>query len=61
MALYQCKLMVLHSAYLIETKQPFAAVSMTKFFVANTLWKVLDQAIQRARRAGYSSDTRSSR
>jgi acyl-CoA dehydrogenase len=58
MALYQCKLMVLHSAYLIETKQPFRQeVSMTKFFVANTLWKVLDQAIQVHGALGYSSDT----
>jgi acyl-CoA dehydrogenase len=58
MALYQCKLMVLHSAYLIETKQPFRQeVSMTKFFVANTLWKVLDQAIQVHGALGFSSDT----
>lgn len=58
LALYQCKLMVLHSAYLIETKQPFRQeVSMTKFFVANTLWKVLDQAIQVHGALGFSSDT----
>jgi len=58
LALYQCKLMVLHSAYLIESKQPFRQeVSMTKFFVANTLWKVLDQAIQVHGALGYSSDT----
>ena len=30
---------------------------MTKFFVANTLWKVLDQAIQVHGALGYSSDT----
>jgi acyl-CoA dehydrogenase len=58
LALYQCKLMVLHSAYLIEAKMPFRQeVSMTKFFVANTLWKVLDQAIQVHGALGYSSDT----
>ena len=58
LALYQCKLMVLHSAYLIEAKMPFRQeVSMTKFFVANTLWRVIDQAIQVHGALGYSSDT----
>jgi acyl-CoA dehydrogenase len=58
LALYQCKLMVLHSAYLIENKMPFRQeVSMTKFFVANTLWKVIDSAIQVHGALGYSSDT----
>jgi acyl-CoA dehydrogenase len=58
LALYQCKLMVLHSAYLIEAKLPFRQeVSMTKFFVANTLWKVVDAAIQVHGALGYSWDT----
>jgi acyl-CoA dehydrogenase len=58
MALYQCKLMVLHSAYLIENKMPFRQeVSMTKYFVANTLWNVVDAAIQVHGALGYSSDT----
>ena len=58
LALYQCKLMVLHSAYLIENKMPFRQeVSMTKYFVANTLWNVVDAAIQVHGALGYSSDT----
>ncbi len=58
LALYQCKLMVLHSAYLIEAKLPFRQeVSMTKLFVANTLWRVVDAAIQVHGALGYSSDT----
>jgi acyl-CoA dehydrogenase len=57
--LYQCKLMVLHSAYLIEAKKPFRQeVSMTKYWVANTLWRVIDRAIQIHGALGYSTDTR---
>ncbi len=56
--LYQCKLMVLHSAYLIENKLPFRQeISMTKYHVANTLWKVVDRAIQVHGALGYSTDT----
>lgn len=59
LALYQCKLMVLHSAYLIEGGKPFRnEVSMTKFFVARTLWKVVDEALQVHGALGYSQDTR---
>ncbi len=56
--LYQCKLMVLHSAYLIEKGLPFRnEVSMTKHHVANTLWRVIDRAIQGHGALGYSTDT----
>lgn len=56
--LYQAKLMVLHSAYLIENKLPFRhEVSMTKYHVANTLWRILDRAIQVHGALGFSSDT----
>ena len=56
--LYQCKLMVLHSAYLIENKLLFRQeVSMTKHHVANTLWRGVDRAIQVHGALGYSTDT----
>jgi acyl-CoA dehydrogenase len=56
--LYQSKLMVLHSAWLIESGQPFRnEVSMTKYHVANTLWRVVDRAIQVHGALGYSTDT----
>ncbi|MGH7246789.1 MAG: acyl-CoA dehydrogenase family protein, partial [Pseudomonadota bacterium] len=58
MELYQCKLMVLHSAYLIENKLPFRQeVSMAKHHVANTLWRICDRAIQVHGALGYSTDT----
>jgi acyl-CoA dehydrogenase len=58
MELYQCKLMTLHSAYLIDRGMPFRnEVSMTKHHVANTLWRVIDRAIQVHGALGYSSDT----
>ncbi len=58
MELYQCKLMVLHSAYLIEKKLPFRQeVSMAKHHVANTLWRICDRAIQVHGALGYSTDT----
>jgi acyl-CoA dehydrogenase len=58
MELYQSKLMVLHSAYLIENKLPFRQeVSMAKHHVANTLWRVVDRAIQIHGALGYSTDT----
>jgi len=58
MELYQCKLMVLHSAYLIDKGMPFRnEVSMAKHHVANTLWRVVDRAIQVHGALGYSTDT----
>ncbi len=58
MELYQCKLMVLHAAYRIENGLPFKTeVSMTKHFVANSLWRIVDRAIQVHGALGYSSDT----
>jgi acyl-CoA dehydrogenase len=58
MELYQSKLMVLHSAYLIENKLPFRQeVSMAKHHVANALWRIVDRAIQIHGALGYSTDT----
>jgi acyl-CoA dehydrogenase len=56
--LYQCKLMVLHAAFLIDEGHDFKAqVSMAKHFVANTLWRVIDRAIQVHGALGYSKDS----
>jgi acyl-CoA dehydrogenase len=56
--LYQCKLMVLHAAYRIENGLPFKTeVSMAKHFVANSLWRIIDRAIQVHGALGYSTDT----
>ncbi len=50
--------MVLHAAYLIENGMPFRhEVAMAKHHVANTLWKVVDRAIQVHGALGYSTDT----
>jgi acyl-CoA dehydrogenase len=58
MELYQGKLMVLHAAYRIEHKLDFTAeVSMAKHFVANSLWRIIDRAIQVHGALGYSTDT----
>jgi len=58
MELYSAKLMVLHAAYLIEKGMPFRQeVSMAKHHVANTLWRVVDRAIQVHGALGYSTDT----
>jgi acyl-CoA dehydrogenase len=58
MELYQCKLMVLHAAYKVEHGMDFVAeVSMAKHFVANSLWKIIDRAIQVHGALGYSTDT----
>ncbi|MEY2740698.1 MAG: acyl-CoA dehydrogenase family protein [Ilumatobacteraceae bacterium] len=58
MELYQCKLMVLHAAYRIERGLPFTSeVSMAKHFVANSLWRIVDRAIQVHGALGYSTDT----
>jgi acyl-CoA dehydrogenase len=57
--LYQCKLMVLHAAYKIDRKEDFKSeVSMTKHFVANSLNRIIDRAIQVHGALGYSKDTR---
>jgi len=58
MELYQAKLMVLHAAYRLENGLSFKTeVSMAKHFVANTLWRVVDRAIQVHGALGYSTDT----
>jgi acyl-CoA dehydrogenase len=58
MELYQCKLMVLHAAYLIDAGIDFKTeVSMAKHFVANSLWRIIDRAIQVHGALGYSTDT----
>jgi len=56
--LYQAKLMVLHAAYRIEHGLEFATqVSMAKHHVANTLWRVIDRAVQVHGALGYSKDS----
>jgi acyl-CoA dehydrogenase len=56
--LYQCKLMVLHAAYKIDRKEDFKSeVSMAKHFVANSLNRIIDRAIQVHGALGYSKDT----
>jgi len=58
MEIYTGKLMVLHAAYKIENKMEFRQeVSMAKVHVANTLWKVIDRAIQVHGALGVSTDT----
>ncbi len=64
MELYQCKLMVLHAAYLIDLSQADGGatdfkseVSMAKHFVANSLWRIVDRSIQVHGALGYSTDT----
>jgi acyl-CoA dehydrogenase len=58
MELYAAKLMVLHAAYKIENGLEFKQeVSMAKHHVANTLWRVVDRAIQVHGALGYSTDT----
>jgi acyl-CoA dehydrogenase len=58
MELYASKLMVLHAAYKIEHKLEFKAeVSYAKHYVANTLWRVLDRAVQVHGALGYSKDS----
>jgi acyl-CoA dehydrogenase len=58
MELYAAKLMVLHAAYKIENEMPFRQeVSFAKHHVANTLWKIVDRAIQVHGALGYSQDT----
>ena len=58
MELYAAKLMVLHAAYKIERKQDFKAeVSYARPHVANTLWRVIDRAVQVHGALGYSKDS----
>jgi acyl-CoA dehydrogenase len=58
MELYQCKLMVLHAAYKIDRKEDFRTeVSMAKHFVANSLNRIIDRAIQVHGALGNSTDT----
>lgn len=58
MELYQCKLMVLHAAYKIDRGDDFRSeVSMAKHFVANSLNRIIDRAIQVHGALGYSTDT----
>ena len=58
MELYAAKLMVRHAAYRIENDLPFRQeVSFAKHHVANTLWRVVDRAIQVHGALGYSTDT----
>ncbi len=58
MELYGAKLMVLHAAYKIEHEMPFRQeVSFAKHHVANTLWRVVDRAVQVHGALGYSTDT----
>ncbi|GAB5451969.1 MAG: acyl-CoA dehydrogenase family protein [Halioglobus sp.] len=58
MELYAAKLMVLHAAYKIEQGMEFKQeVSMAKHHVANTLWRVVDRAVQVHGALGYSTDS----
>jgi len=51
-------LMILHAAYKIEHGLDFTSeVSMAKHFVANSLWNIVDRAIQVHGALGYSTDT----
>lgn len=58
MELYTAKLMCLHAAYKIENKLDFRQeVSFAKHHIANTLWRIIDRAIQVHGALGYSTDT----
>jgi acyl-CoA dehydrogenase len=58
MELYQCKLMILHAAYKIDAGVDFKSeVSMAKHFVANSLNRIIDRAVQVHGALGYSTDT----
>ncbi|MBI2168699.1 MAG: acyl-CoA dehydrogenase family protein [Actinobacteria bacterium] len=58
MELYASKLMVLHAAWKIEQGLEFRQeVSMAKHQTANTLWRVIDRAIQVHGALGYSNDS----
>jgi len=50
--------MILHAAYLIDNGSDFRQeVSMAKHFVANSLNRIIDRAIQVHGALGYSTDT----
>ena len=56
--LYQAKLMVLHAAYKVDRGDDFRSeVSMAKHFVAGSLNRIVDRAIQVHGALGYSTDT----
>jgi len=58
MELYQCKLMVLHAAYKIDNGLEFKSeVSMANHFVANSLNRIIDRAVQVHGALGHSTDT----
>ncbi len=58
MEIYQSKLMILHAAYKIDRGEDFKSeVSMAKHFVANSLNRIIDRAIQVHGALGYSTDT----
>jgi acyl-CoA dehydrogenase len=58
MELYQWKLTVLHAAYKINRSKDFRnEVSMAQHFVANSLNRIVDPAIQVYGALGYSTDT----
>ena len=58
MEIYQCKLMILHAAFKIDRGDDFRTeVSMAKHFVANSLNRIIDRAIQVHGALGYSTDT----
>ncbi len=57
MDLYASRLMVLHSAWKIETAQDFKQeVAFVKTFVSEVLGRVVDRAIQICGSLGYSTD-----
>jgi alkylation response protein AidB-like acyl-CoA dehydrogenase len=57
MDLYAARLMVLHSAWLIEQDRPYRQeVSMAKVYVAEALDRIVDRAIQVCGSLGYSTD-----
>jgi acyl-CoA dehydrogenase len=57
MDLYASRLMVLHSAWKIETSRDFRQeVAMVKTFVSEVLGRVVDRAIQICGSLGYSAD-----
>jgi len=58
MELYTGKLMVVHAAYKIEKGLPFRQeVSMAKVHVAQSLWRIIDRAIQVHGALGITTDT----
>ena len=58
MELYTGKLMVMHAAYKIEKGLPFRQeVSMAKVHVAQSLWRIIDRAIQVHGALGITTDT----